>query len=349
MHRFLRLIVPVVGWLVTIAFAGAYAAYYVRPGWLWWLQVLALAMPFIVMLLFVTTLAAFSVKKRLLGFVQIGALILIGLRNAPFGLLEREPAEAGLAPIEVLTYNTHGGMGYWAGEDGGVIDLVKSVAPDVACLQEFGAEAGRGGPGTASVAFSGLGYRQVTRMPRGRRETKRPILSRFAVRESQYLPLSQGDESYAVRAVLESDSGTFSVYNVHLRGFSPNRPWREGGNVLDPRDWIEFFRSSGGAYVSRAHEAARLREYLDQETHPFLVCGDFNSTPNQWTYHRIAAGLKDAFQVAGEGWGKTYHARLPIVRIDFVFASNDWEILSADVLDTGISDHRAVVAVLGLR
>jgi endonuclease/exonuclease/phosphatase family metal-dependent hydrolase len=349
MHRFLRMIVPVVGWLVTIAFAGAYAAYYLRPGLLWWLQVLALGMPILVLLLVVTMIGAFSVRSRTLGFVQIAALVLVGLRNAPFGLLEREPAEAGLPPVEVLTYNTHGGMGYWAGEDGGVIDLVESVAPDVACLQEFGAEVGRGGPGTAAVAFRGLGYRQVTRMPRGRRETKRPILSRFPVRESSYLPLTQGEESYAVRAVLESEQGPFSVYNVHLRGFSPNRPWREGGSVLDPRDWIAFFQTSGGAYVARANEAARLRQYVEEETHPFLICGDFNSTSNQWTYHRIAAGLKDAFQVAGEGWGKTYHTKLPVVRIDYVFASGDWEILSADVLHTGISDHRAVVATLGLR
>ena len=349
MHRILRLIVLIFGWLLVAAFAGAYAAYYVPPTWIWWLQVLGLALPVITVLLVPITVAAFLVPGSRLRYVLLAALVLVALRHAPFGLLDHEELPTGVQPMRILTYNTHGGSGYAPGGDNGVLDLVENQKPDIICLQEFGAEAARAQPGTAARALSTLGYRQVTRMPEGRRETKRPILTRYAVKSSEHLSLAPGHESYAVRALLQGDAAVFSVYNVHLRGFSAERPWRGEGSVLHPGEWLDFFRTSGGAYVARTREAMRLREILSAEEHPFLVCGDLNSTSNQWAYQHLAADLQDAFQVAGDGWGKTYHTRIPIVRIDYVLASSHWQILSAEVMDATASDHRALVADVSLR
>ena len=223
--------------------------------------------------------------------------------------------------------------------------MVAENRPHVVCLQEFGAEAGgtRSGPGTAANMLEEMGYRQAAMTPAGRRETRRPILTSLDVADAASVPLTQRQESYLARASLVSPHGRFAVYNVHLLGFSGARPWREG-NVLDPRDWARFFRGSAGAFVARAREVVALNALLEQEETPFILCGDFNSTSNQWAYRHIANGRQDAFEIAGEGWGKTYHRRLPVVRIDYIFASEGWRVLSSDVLSTGTSDHLAVIA-----
>ena len=349
MFGFLRMVVAFLGWILVLIFAGAYAGYYVPPTWVWWFQVLALALPIVTLALIPLAVASFLVRRPRLAFVQIAAILLYLLRHAPFGLLDRSPEDAGVQSISMLTYNTHGASGYLPGDASRLIDVVREADADVVCLQEFGAEARSARPGTTHRALIGMGYRLVATVPEGRRETQRPIFSRLPVEHSELLPLSESDESYAVRAVLQEGSDTFSVYNVHLVGFSSDRPWRGSGNVFDPRDWFDFFRRSGSAYIDRSHEARALREHLANERHPYLVCGDFNSTSNQWAYRRVAGDLQDAFRMTGDGWGKTYHARMPIVRIDYVFASPEWKVLWSDVLDSGGSDHRPVVARLGMR
>lgn len=349
MFSFLRLLVVITGWLVSAVFVGAYAAYYVRPGALWWFQVLALGLPALTVLLVPLAIGSFVLKHRMLGAVQVLLLLLFLLRHAPFGLMNGEVSAEGATPVRILTYNTHGGVGYVGGGDAGVVKLVQETDPDVVCLQEFGAESARARPGTASRELDGLGYRHIAPSPEGRRETRRPILTRLPIEETALLPLSGGAESYATRAVVQGENGPFSIYNVHLVGFSSDRPWRGPSSILDPRDWLSFFRNSGGAYILRAEEASALREHLDVEELPHVVCGDFNTTSNQWAYHHVTDNLQDTFELAGEGWGKTYHARLPVVRIDYVFASQDWNVITSDVLTTGASDHRAVLAELELQ
>ena len=58
----------------------------------------------------------------------------------------------------------------------------------------------------------------------------------------------------------------------------------------------------------------------------------------------IAGGVDrtDAVRTAGDGWGRTYHAQRPFVRIDFVFVDPALEVTSAQTTPVGFSDHRPV-------
>mgnify|MGYP006177651277 CR=1 FL=1 len=96
-----------------------------------------------------------------------------------------------------------------------------------------------------------------------------------------------------------------------------------------------------------------LREHVQ---HPViqglivLVVGDFNSTMHHWEYRQVARGLRNVFTMRGRAWGATYHAALPLVRIDHILASPEWEVVSARVPTAhAFSDHRPVVARLRWR
>ena len=60
--------------------------------------------------------------------------------------------------------------------------------------------------------------------------------------------------------------------------------------------------------------------------------------------------LTDVFETGGRGFGPTIHLMgwLPI-RIDYLYASADFAVQSAQVLPRDCSDHRAVVADVVLR
>ena len=149
------------------------------------------------------------------------------------------------------------------------------------------------------------------------------------------------------RNEVEWQGQRIAVFNVHLHSFGSQRPWKDGAS-LSPRAWKAALRSYRDDFRRRAEQARQLRRWLDEEPLPFLVCGDFNSTPANWAYGHISRGFRDSFGSGGEGWGMTFPARLPLVRIDYVLASPHWGVRRAYVYDGLSSDHRPVVAELVL-
>lgn len=117
----------------------------------------------------------------------------------------------------------------------------------------------------------------------------------------------------------------------------------------------------------RREKAVRLVEFVQEHPGPVILAGDANDVWLNDTYITLVnSGLQDAWAQAGSGLGHTFPgnkspgtSRLHIagvyipewmVRIDYIFASPDWEVLSAKLGQTdGYSDHRPVIATLRLR
>lgn len=77
-----------------------------------------------------------------------------------------------------------------------------------------------------------------------------------------------------------------------------------------------------------------------------LIVGDFNITRGSASLALLAPGARDAFAVAGTGWGATYPRVRPLVAIDQILVRAPWSAARAEVLDPGFGRHRAVVADL---
>ncbi|MFD1032746.1 endonuclease/exonuclease/phosphatase family protein [Metaplanococcus flavidus] len=97
-----------------------------------------------------------------------------------------------------------------------------------------------------------------------------------------------------------------------------------------------------------AHNVEELLEIIRQEEMPAILTGDFNANPDNPHMLRIADELNNVF-------GTT--ALHPITykkqgdhgkRIDFIFSSEHWRVLSADKIETEASDHRPIFALLQL-
>ena len=112
---------------------------------------------------------------------------------------------------------------------------------------------------------------------------------------------------------------------------------------------MRYFRQYRAAYRVRAREIDGIVTMIDKETLPVILCGDLNSTPNNRVYRTLSGRLRDAFAEAGEGWGMTYHARLPAVRIDYVFVSEEWEVAAARVQEANLSDHLPLLVKVRFR
>jgi len=131
---------------------------------------------------------------------------------------------------------------------------------------------------------------------------------------------------------------------------------------LDPTSFEVIARPNRAYEVAETREehARRLVEFLQTHPGPAILAGDVNDVSLNDPYILLVnAGLQDIWVEAGFGLGHTFpgHKKIGsvsvpewLVRIDYIFVTPEWEVLSATLAGTdGASDHRAVTAALRLR
>ncbi len=338
---------------LILLFLAGYAARYVHPRHVWWIQLIAIGLPFLSLLVLGATAGAAMARRWRPAAVHLALTALIMVRFVPF---ERFAREAGADPeaLTLMTFNA--GWGWTTGGDapGGMAELIRREMPDLVALQEAEVTFSRRAiPVRPSVYVAplvdSLDYR-IHPPGNATHQLSKPVLSRFPLDDlAEHTLRPGGDEvNELVRATFTWQGRAAVLYNVHLRTFGGQKPWDDDAfRLFDFTSWIRYARQYRDAFLIRARQIEQIRRMTDAETLPVLICGDFNSTPHNWGYRRMTDGLTDAFRVAGSGWGATYHQRLPFVRIDYVLASPEWEVTSARVAGAGLSDHRALV--VGLR
>jgi endonuclease/exonuclease/phosphatase (EEP) superfamily protein YafD len=98
-----------------------------------------------------------------------------------------------------------------------------------------------------------------------------------------------------------------------------------------------------GRWENQFRELAHLASIA---TEPTVFVGDFNATLDHAPMRAVlAAGMRDAFDEVGAGWGATFPQwSLPsVLRLDHLLASDGVEVLRLDTLENVGSDHRRIV------
>ena len=90
-----------------------------------------------------------------------------------------------------------------------------------------------------------------------------------------------------------------------------------------------------------------LIEHLKNESLPYLVVGDFNTSQYTGTYSKIARIAKDSFREAEIGFGNTWPAKMqsglklpPMLRLDYVWHSTEFQ--AVDVSSSESSGRRSL-------
>lgn len=155
------------------------------------------------------------------------------------------------------------------------------------------------------------------------------ILSKYPIIEDEFWKMYLGHQ----RAVIDVNGTEITVYNVHpVHHVLPF--W---GFDIRPRT------EEVNAFLAKAA----------QDDTPILIAGDMNMTDQAGDYQLITRTVSDSYREVGYGMGTTFPAHIPflpsLVRIDYVFHSDEFTAIKADVLtSTGGSDHRPLVVGLAL-
>jgi endonuclease/exonuclease/phosphatase (EEP) superfamily protein YafD len=117
---------------------------------------------------------------------------------------------------------------------------------------------------------------------------------------------------------------------------------------LDVWNW-QCWQFYADNHRRRRAELAKIVEYLDQHTDlPLVIGGDFNTPARDSVFQLLQPRFREAFQAAGQGWGKTAMNDWPLHRIDQVWVTEPLIPLSVRAEPTKNSDHRAVVCDLAV-
>ena len=90
------------------------------------------------------------------------------------------------------------------------------------------------------------------------------------------------------------------MYNVHLQSL------RIDANVeLNKEDSEKLIRKTGETFKMQQEQAELFLKHKELSPYKMVICGDFNNTPYSYVYNKIKGDLKDSFEYAGNGFGKT--------------------------------------------
>lgn len=305
-----------------------------------WLAELARYVPYPAYLL--PAGGAFALSLCLTWRWRIAALAVLGLVLVPVMGLQIGGGEAGTGRVRLMTYNI---KAYRAAErKGGVAAIAWEVAlhdADIIVMQDAGHVAHLLET-RSKEALTMFGKRQI--------ETSGQyiIASRFPMRNCTEGDISfPGEKHHYFRCVVNAKGVEFDLSTAHL--LSP----REGLNATRHErlrgvdDWQENV-------AARMLQSRSLAADVAASVRPVILAGDLNAPEHSPVLRQLlATGLRDAFSVAGTGYGYTHgHSLRPHIsfnRIDHILVSAKIGVADCFLGGKDASEHRPVIADLWLK
>lgn len=213
-----------------------------------------------------------------------------------------------------------------------IVKIIKAVNPDILCLQEMG---------FSDIADSLLEPLKPMPHSLSRVNLSPAIYSRYPIiRASRMDTLKNFVWADIVINKDKNNEDTIRVFNNHLHStairrddsnYIENHEYLEGDSLGKVHSMVKRLTENNRV---RAEQADTLAALVAASPYPVIVCGDFNDTPVSYTYRTVARKLNDPYRKVGRGYSHTYRGFFDMLRIDYIFYSDEFEALSYDVVDS---------------
>ncbi len=213
-----------------------------------------------------------------------------------------------------------------------IVKIIKAVNPDILCLQEMG---------FSDIADSLLEPLKPMPHSLSRVNLSPAIYSRYPIiKASRMDTLKNFVWADIVIKKDKNNEDTIRVFNNHLHStairrddsnYIENHEYLEGDSLGKVHSMVKRLTENNRV---RAEQADTLAALVAASPYPVIVCGDFNDTPVSYTYRTVARKLNDPYRKVGRGYSHTYRGFFDMLRIDYIFYSDEFEALSYEVVDS---------------
>jgi endonuclease/exonuclease/phosphatase family metal-dependent hydrolase len=340
---------------------------YLEPARYWYIAILGVGFPFLVLALFLFIFFWLFFKSRWI-FLSLTALV-VGWSQVntvfafhPFvSFSETKPSGS----LRVMQWNVSR-LGQMNKRDDAASDrisifaFIKKINPDILCMEEF-LESNNTTKMDANIPYiaAQLNYPYYFFARDHRRRDRLYdhgviIFSKYPLIDTQRIRYAGENAGSPGESLIYADINVNGQYlrisathlqSLHFDGEDYD-VLRNIANVEDSameqsKNVLKKFRRG---YALRYKQAALVRDELDKSPYPEIICGDFNDVPNSFTYFKVKGNRNDAFLKKGLGIGRTFASLSPTLRIDFIFADKKLEVLQFKKTRLHCSDHFPLVA-----
>lgn len=214
-----------------------------------------------------------------------------------------------------------------------ISEIIEVQKPDIISVQEYYRE--------HDVDFSAYPY-QYKYFKRRLTKLGHAIFSKYPlINKGAFDFLESNNNGIYADVIVNKD--TLRIYNLHLESMriKPSVSTLQEGNKERLRQRI------ANTFVKQQEQVTQVIAHKSESKFPILLSGDFNNTPFSYTYKELQNNMKDAFIERGNGLGTTYSFDFYPMRIDYIFTSNEFEVLKFNTIKKTFSDHYPIATTVG--
>ena len=137
---------------------------------------------------------------------------------------------------------------------------------------------------------------------------------------------------------------TIRIYNVHLQSSGVNTEIEN----LNKESSERLLKRVAKTFKRQQSQTELFLSHKEKSPYKMIICGDFNNTPYSYVYRKIKGDLVDAFQEAGNGFGRTFDFKYFPVRIDFILVDKSFKINGFKTYKEKLSDHYPILTKVSL-
>lgn len=318
-----------------------YLGPYIDPRLSWWFTFFGMFYPYVLVANIVCIVLWLLMKKRYF-WISL-AVILLGIAHVDRYYGFSMKGDVAADDLRILTFNTKGFSE--VGFSDKLFDQLERYLKenDVILLQEITA-------------------RQLNRLKTDfpdyatyhHEDVHLAILTKYRVLDGG-LTNRQNASNGSIWSDLQIQDMSMRVYNVHLQSYQVGQKATDiidKGNIGEGQTWADVksvLSQIKSKSKVRADQIDQITEHMESTDLPIIVAGDFNDTPVSFTYRQMARDLTDTFCARGRGVGTTYAGKIPLLRIDYIFADADFDVIDHQIIDSPISDHFPISSVIRLQ
>lgn len=332
--------------LLALALALAVPVHYLPIDWVPSLSVLSLVVPFLVLinLLFILY---WALRRKLNFWLSSVVLLLCLFFLGTFyrfsgGLQGEQQAEDVENTLTLMSFNARGfnEMGQMEIDhvDSLIYDFVSEKDPDIVCFQES-FYALKGNKALPQYPYKFVDF--VYGKPSGK--VIQSIYSKYPILKVDSIIFPKSANT-AIYADIRFGEDTLRLYNVHLQSFriAPNL------NTIKNAESSRLYARSKKVMLKQFEQARLVRASMDASPHKNLVVGDFNNTQYSNVYRTLKGDMQDTYKEKGKGFGRTFELMEFPIRIDYILADPEFEVLEHRNFNVQLSDHYPIMARLRL-
>jgi endonuclease/exonuclease/phosphatase family metal-dependent hydrolase len=341
---------------------------FLNPQKWWFISVLGLAFPFLLILV-ILIIAGWIILFKYRFALLNGLAILIGFKSVIVFFAFHWPGAFNYkkdpASIRIATWNVDRFIEMKRNNNKGsqtrlkMFDLIKQQDADVLCLQEFHTSTLPDFYDNITPIQKELGYPYFYFSF----DTDGDSLFYSSIIFSRYPIIDSGLIRYPrptlpdvlLHADIKVNNDTVRIYTTHLQSLQLGKRDYERINKIESVEDSLFYNSRSilsklkRGISNRSIQADIIKNVLGDSPHPVLFCADLNDVPNSYTYHTVRGNMQDAFLKKGFGIGRTFSGLSPTLRIDYIFADSHFKIMQFNRIAKNLSDHYMLVADVELK